>query len=91
MELDTRWERSEDALRRCAACGEVFAPPMHMHHLRFRHGPAYGAQRRLYVNERAEPHPARAPVYRQEPAVTGSMLTRLAHLHGATETEGRRV
>ena len=91
VECNAGRERSKHTLRRCAARGEVLPAPMHVEHFGFRYRPAYSVQRRLYVNERAEPHPARAPVYRQEPTIPGAMLTWLIHLHGVTESEGRRV
>ena len=81
VELDARRERLEHAPGRCAACGEVFASPMHMHQFGFRYGPAYGVQRRLYAHETATPHPARAPVYRQEPPVADAVLARLGHFY----------
>ena len=42
VELDARRERLEHAPGRCAACGEVFAAPMHVKHLRLAYRPAYG-------------------------------------------------
>jgi len=70
-----------DADQCTVACGEVLAPPMHMHQLRFAYGPAYRVQRRLYANEGAEPHPARAPVYRQKPPIADAVLAWLAHFY----------
>jgi len=91
VKRDTRRERLEHALRWCAACGEVFAPPMNVHHLCFAYWRAYGVQRCFYTHEGAKPDPARTPIYRQVPTIPNAMLAWLFHLHGVAESRGERV
>lgn len=82
MEIDARRERLEDALRRCAACGEIRAPPMHVHHLCFAYWRAYGVQRCFYADERAVARPASAKIDREVPAISDAVLARLGHFYG---------